>query len=180
VKSGTKIYYIDYVDHKGKRRRISTNTSDKLKAQRFFNGWIREYKFSINNQDEDENEFITFEAFVVEFLSSMAPPRIAQSTYRLYEDALIKAIEVWGRDIESNDISEKHLDQYISYLANHLKIPTVNKNYRHLKAAIRQGIKWKYINPIIDWPKEIKEKKSARFLTKDQLRIFFKIGRAHV
>lgn len=173
VKSGTQTFYIEFEDGSGKRHRISTRTEDKQQAIKIFNTWLRDYKSGCYFEEDETQDFVTLEAFVVEYLTSITPPRVAESTYRLYEDALVRAIEIWGKDCDVKQITGRYLDQYIAYLSGRLSVPTVNKNFRHLKAAIRQGIKWQRIDPVSDWPKELREKKTARFLTKDQLQIFF-------
>lgn len=174
IKAGTATYYIDFIDYDGKRRRISTKTIDKAKASRLFNNWLREFK--ANRFDYvQESDIVTLSVFVDEFLSSRIPPRIAEKTHKLYSEALTKAIDAWGANLDMECLTSRHLDRYISYLVKTgIKIPTVNKNYRHVKAAVRQAIKWLYTPPIVDWPKELKEKKIARYMTKDQLQSYFK------
>ena len=50
-----------------------------------------------------------------------------------------------------------------------LKIPTVNKNYRHVKAALNKAYEWKYLSKPIRFPKQIEEEEKLRFLTNSQL-----------
>lgn len=176
VKSGTDVYYINFVDDDGKRRRVSTKTNNKIKATRIFNNWLREYKASKLEIDSDDKK--TLEEFTEEFLLSRIPPRMAESTYLLYKEALLKASKAWGPDFDVSEITDRSLDKYIAYLLRQdIKIPTVNKNYRHLKCAIRQAVKWGYMQPILDWPKELKEKKIARFMTKEQLQVYFETAK---
>jgi len=174
VKSGTGVYYIDYVDFNNKRHRTSTKTTDKLKATRIFNNWLREFKSETLDYANNDKSAVVLSDFIEEFLQSRTPPRISESTHRLYRDALNRAVEAWGSDIYMAAITTRHIDKFISVLLrDNLKPPTINKNYRHLKGAIRQAIKWEYMPPILDWPKEIREKKIARYMTKEQLQIYF-------
>lgn len=51
-----------------------------------------------------------------------------------------------------------------------LAVPTINKNYRHVKAALRQAIRWGYMDPLPEWPKALKEKGRIRYLKISELR----------
>jgi integrase len=52
-----------------------------------------------------------------------------------------------------------------------LKVPTVNKNYRHIRTVLGRMFEWEYISRPIKLPGQWDEEKLARFLTIAQLRL---------
>ena len=58
-----------------------------------------------------------------------------------------------------------------------LKPPTVNKNLRHLKGALKKAYKWKYLREPVQFPSALVEEEKLRFLSLEQLQsLFAKIG----
>lgn len=93
----------------------------------------------------------------------------SSGTYGLYDTALEKAKSAWGNIILSH-ITPRHLDTLLSDMVRSgLKIPTVNKNYRHIKAALKKAQKWGYIQKNLSWPDMLEEEKYLRYLMPDQL-----------
>jgi len=168
-----KTYYVQWQEN-GKTRRKALclpgqgkATKDKRLAKRLLNNFQRDLIAGKIKPISDGIK-IDFYKFINEFLSHIET-RTEDSTYTLYTVALNKAKDSWG-DIPLNHITARHLDTFIADLTKAgLKTATVNKNYRHVKAALKQAIKWEYMKPIL-FPKPLKEKKEARFLTLDDLK----------
>jgi integrase len=107
--------------------------------------------------------------FITEFLEHISVTT-EPTTYELYEEALSKAKSAWG-DIILSHITHRHISRLLKdMLKSGLAPATVNKNYRHLKRALRTAMKWKYIANPIDFPKPVKEQKVTRYMTESQLR----------
>jgi len=168
-----KTYYAQWQEN-GKTRRKALclpgqgkATKDKRLAKKLFNNFHRDL-ISGKIKPISDGIKISFYKFIDEFLA-YAETRTEDSTLTLYSVALNKAKASWG-DIPLNHITTRHLDSFIADLTkSDLKPATVNKNYRHVKASLKQAIKWQYMNPIL-FPKPLKEKKEARFLTIDDLK----------
>jgi len=166
-------YYVLWRDQ-GKPRQKSLKTTDKRIATRLFNNFQRDLiagkikPISIGIRQ-------TLFPFVDEFLEYVSTVTEV-STYRLYDVALQKAKASWG-DIPLNHITPRHVDTLITDMARAgLKPPTINKNYRHTKAALRKAYEWKYLSTTIRFPKPIKEIEQVRYLTKEELsRLMVKI-----
>ena len=99
----------------------------------------------------------TFFPFVDEFLEYIETTT-EKSTYILYDVALKKAKDSW-RDIPLSHITTRHIDSLIANMVRfELKTPTVNKNYRHVKAALNKAYEWEYLKHPIRFSKPLKEK----------------------
>lgn len=160
-------YYVRWQEE-GKNRRKSLQTKEKRIAKRRYNNFNRELLAGkiIPISEGIKKSFFTF---CDEFLRHIEATTGAE-TYRLYSDALKKAKSCWG-DIPLNHITERHIDSLIADMTRSgLKIPTVNKNYRHVKAALKKAQEWQYIKNPIKFPKQIKEKKQVRYLPIKDLR----------
>ncbi|MDY6974266.1 MAG: site-specific integrase, partial [Thermodesulfobacteriota bacterium] len=95
------------------------------------------------------------------------------STHNLYTVALNKAVDAWG-DIPLKHITVRHIDNLMADMARSgLSIATVNKNYRHVKAALTKGYEWYDLKPL-RFPKQLPETKQVRYLTKNQLHTLIK------
>lgn len=110
----------------------------------------------------------TWNSFKDEFLdhiSATATP----STYRLYSVALNKASRCWG-DVPLPHITIRHIERLVQDMAlAGLATPTINKNYRHVKAALRKAHEWGYLVTPVRFPRPLKEEKTLRYLTRQQL-----------
>lgn len=160
------IFYVLWAED-GKQRQRSLKTRDGLLAEikwENFKRDLRDQKIKPINPGIRQ----TFFPFCDEFLDHIAAT-LEISTCKLYGVALQKAKECWG-DVPMGHITERHFDRLIADMKRAgLKDPTINKNYRHIKAALRQGRKWYRIKTDLDFPKQLKEKRSARFFTREQL-----------
>jgi len=152
----------------GKTRQHSLKTKDEGKARkrlRLFKadllaGKVKPIRSGITTR------FSTFKKEFLEYKISTT----AAATYDLYAEALIKAYDCWD-DILMSHITSRHIDKLISDMAGSgLAIPTVNKNYRHIKHALKKAIEWGYITRKIAFPKCLKEEKAVRYLMPDELR----------
>ncbi|HYA13864.1 MAG TPA: site-specific integrase, partial [Syntrophales bacterium] len=77
----------------------------------------------------------------------------------------------WG-NIPLSHITERHIDKLITdMIRDGLAIPTVNKNVRHVKAALGKAYKWKYIKCPVEFPSPMEEEERVRYLSSDQLRL---------
>jgi integrase len=115
----------------------------------------------------------TWGAFVKEFTLYIAT-RTELSTQKLYAVALQKASDCWGEGMLLPHITVRHLDKFMTDMSKAgLAKPTINKNYRHVKHAVKQAIKWGYLKPLIEFPSQVKEKKIKRaFIVNDIQRLF--------
>jgi integrase len=140
-------------------------TKDKRIATRLFNQFQREL-ISGKVKPISDGINIYLSDFATEFLADIV---VSDETYRLYNDALKKAQACWG-NIPLRHITERHLDQLIADMFRAgLKPPTINKNFRHIKAALKKAQKWKYIKHL-DFPKQITEEEKDRYFPVEDLR----------
>lgn len=167
-------YYAIWQDEENRTRREALGTKDGRIANRLFRNWKRNF-YAGKIKPISSGLSQTFSRFVDEFLGHFdSQPDKEDSTYTLYEVALKKARECWG-DIPLKKISERHLDNLLADMGSAgLAIPTINKNYRHVKAALRKAIRWGYMDPLREWPKPVKEKQRIRYLTLPELRRLMK------
>jgi len=154
--------YYALIQSDGKTRRKSLHTKDKVQANRRFQ------LFKNNYLDHSESVIESkFFGFVDEFLA-LKSAKTGPETFTLYEVALNKAKACWG-DIFVSHISSRLMDRLIvDMVKSGLAPATVNKNYRHVKAAIRQAFEWEYCKRF-KFPAPMKEKKIPRFMTVEQL-----------
>lgn len=160
------IYYVTWME-RGKQLKRSLKTRDKRIAIRLFNNFKRDFiagKVKLISQGIRQ----TLYPFVEEFLNHIKGIK-EPSTYRLYSVALEKAKRSWG-DIPLSHLTSRHIDTLITDMVRSgLKAPTVNKNCRHIKAALNKAREWEYIQNPIRFPKPVKEEEKVRYLTKKQL-----------
>jgi len=161
-------YYVLWQD-KDKARKQSLKTKDHKEATKRFNNFDRDLRAGkiapISSGAKHK-----LKSFVDEFLSYIEP--ISQpSTYKLYDVALKKALQSWGGSTPLSHITARHIDSLVSDMARiGLSNPTINKNIRHVKAALSKAYEWEYIvSPIKSFPKPLKEEQRVRSLTKEQL-----------
>ena len=152
----------------GRTRRQSLKTGDsRIARQRFLN--LRREIISGRNRRSAPGSGKRFYEFCEEFMGHIRATR-EESTSRLYSAALEKAKTVW-QDIPLSKIGPREIDSLTAYMAgNGLSAPTINKNLRHIKAALRQAFHWEYMEKEIRFPKPIREKKENRFLSAEELR----------
>lgn len=111
----------------------------------------------------------SFGDFKKEFLDYVETNR-SEGTFLAYQQGLIKASSCWGDTTDINQINTRHLDKLISDLFRAGLAPaTVNKHYRHVKAALKKARQWEYIDHPIIFPKPVKEPKSIRYIPKEHM-----------
>ncbi|MFH1984060.1 MAG: site-specific integrase, partial [Pseudomonadota bacterium] len=118
----------------------------------------------------------TLAAFTTEFIKFKEGRRVAPSTVRLYRDALNYAKRIFIA-IDMGDITPKSIESFQTDLGRtDLATATVNKLYRHFKAAVKQSIVWGYTPPIVKFPTMLNEADKIRYFEKDELgRLFMAI-----
>lgn len=158
----TGYYYIRHGNQK-----IALRTKEERIANRKFNAWLREFHAGRVEEltGSKKTRISKFRNEFLEYQKINAP-----STEYLYKVAINKAIDCWG-DVYTQSIGVRHIDRYLADLsASGLAVPTINKNYRHLKGAIKKGIAWGYFKPIPEFPKPINQQESVRYLSIKELR----------
>ncbi len=113
--------------------------------------------------------------FIDEFLEYIEV-RSSSGTFECYETALKKAKESWG-NIILTDLTPRHIDRLTTDMVKAgLAIPTVNKNYRHVKAALKKFFEWYKMPEPFKWPSRLQEEEKLRYFTsKDLVKIIAKI-----
>lgn len=153
----------------GKRRRKSLNTKDERIAHIEFRKFCRDLQAGKVTPITSPGLTKTLSEFMAEFLGHVEA-RQTDTTLRLYSDALKKAVSCWGGSTPLRHITQRHLDRLIMDMLNSgLAVATVNKNYRHVKAALKKAIEWDYIQPF-KFPKQIKQKEQVRYIPREHLR----------
>lgn len=168
LRPDNKVYYASWEEN-GKTRRLSLHTKDDRKAAARFRDFERRLiAGKVQPISEGVKEF--FFDFCKEYLKHIEAT-IANATYVQYSTALEKAKSTWG-DIPLNHITARHIDKLIEDMSRAgLKPPTINKNLRGIKAALKKAYAWEYIkSPIREFPKQLKEEKALRYLSIEQLR----------
>jgi len=163
----TKIYYVRYkLD--GRDRRESLGTKEERDAKRKLNNFKRDLQAGKIRPISDGAR-ICFDEFMKEFLEYVESST-RDSTHTLYDVALRKAKASWG-DIPLSHITTRHIDMLIKDMRRDgLATPTINKNLRHVKAALRKAHAWEYLKTPVRFPKKLTEETALRYLTVEQLR----------
>jgi len=165
-RTDNKVYYVLWQEN-GRQRKKSLKTRNKRKATRRFNNFKRLLsagKITPISRGPRQK----FRPFIVEFLDYIETVT-ELSTYKLYDIALAKAESCWG-NIPLSHITTRHVDNLVAELVNAgLAVPTVNKYFRHVKAALSKAYEWNYLKAPIRFPKPLREKRRLRYLTKQQL-----------
>jgi len=163
-----KTYYASWEDGRETRRK-SLKTKDKRIATRLFNHFQRELIAGKVKPISDGAQLCLYE-YVDEFLEYKSATT-AHSTYILSDIALKKAKASWG-NVPLSHITERHIDKLVTDMfRNGLATPTINKNVRHIKTALRKAYKWKYIKSPVEFPSPMAEEERLRYFSSDQLRL---------
>ena len=171
------MFYIRHSKGRVSLKKLFPNVDpEKLKQKRvanqLFNTWKRDRK---DGRTALPNEHITptrFFKFCTEFLE-YAESAYPDSTYKLFTQALNKAKASWG-DIKLDKITPKQVDTLLTDMrASGLAPATVNKNYRHLKAALRKAMDWQYLIPF-KFPRQDREEKKVRYLSHEEFKKLLK------
>ncbi|MBC8459654.1 MAG: site-specific integrase [Deltaproteobacteria bacterium] len=160
-------YYVLWQEA-GKGRQKSLGTTEGRIATRLFNAFRRDLLAGkVKSISTGLNK--TFTSFVDEFLQHILQTKEI-STYKLYSVALDKAKACWG-DMPLQHITARHIDRFITDMTRvGLRTPTINKNYRHLKAALSKAYEWEYLKVPVRFPKPLREERQVRFLSAKELR----------
>ncbi|MFA5182548.1 MAG: tyrosine-type recombinase/integrase [Syntrophales bacterium] len=155
-------------EENGRTRRKSLSTKDNRIARTRFNHFQRQLIAS-KVKAISEGNITPLNDFVDEYLDHVSAT-CSPASYVQYDVALRKAKSSWG-SIPLNHITERHIDTLITDMFKEkLKVPTINKVLRHVKAALMKAYRWKYIKSHVEFPKTLREEKRLRFLSSDQLR----------
>lgn len=180
-----KTFYAIWQEN-GKTRRqalrpanTTRGTKDRKVAKRLLIQFTRDlFSGKVRPLHKETDYEITFFEFCEEFIAHKEGEQLSDDTIRLYNDALEKA-KLVIRDIPVKRITARMLDKVVETMSRAgLVAPSVNKNLRHLKPAIKKAIKWKYLAGFDledDFPGFLDEKKKDRYLTIDQLRQLFEV-----
>jgi integrase len=161
------VYYASW-EEGGETRRKSLSTTDKRIAATKFNHFQRQL-ISGKVKPISEGNITSLKDYIDEYLEHVEAT-CSHSTYVQYDVALRKAKTSWG-DIPINHIGQRHIDTLIADMAREgLKVPTINKVLRHVKASLMKAYRWDYIKSPVRFPKMLREEKQLRFLSSDQLR----------
>ena len=169
----------------GKQRKKSLRTSDPAKAEiklKNFNrdlagGKVKPIAPRITSLLSD---------FRIKFLEyaehQVDKDEIRPATYNLYKVALDKAVEAWGPDKNLLRLHKKDIEFYQDFIArppaktaDEKKKPkalaktTVNKNFRHLKGALKKGMEWQVVNKDLYFPRQWKNTQEIRYFTTEEL-----------
>ena len=165
-RKNTGVYYAVWQEN-CRQRKKSLRTKDRRTANRKLRNFKRDLIAGKVKSISNGSRRKLFQ-FTDEFLKHVASTT-SPATCELYEEAMSKAKTCW-RDIPLAHITPRHIDQLVGDMIRAgLKIPTVNKNYRHVKAALNKAYEWKYLSKPIRFPKQIEEEEKLRFLTNKQL-----------
>lgn len=136
----------------------------KRVAKQLFNNWKRDRaagKASLPNENVIPSKFYNFCDEFLEYAEAAYP----DSTYQQFVQGLNKAKAAWG-NVKVSEITNRHIDLLMTDMRRSgIAPPTINKNYRHVKSALRKAMDWGYLQPI-KWPKQVTEEKNVRFLSK--------------
>ncbi len=159
-------YAVWQQDHKNRRKSLATK--DKRIAATKFNHFQRDL-LAGKVKSITEGNITSLKDYADEYLEHVSAT-CSHASYVQYDVALRKAKKCWG-DIPLNHIGARHIDTLMSDLfRENLKVPTINKVLRHVKAALRKAFFWEYIKSPVRFPKMLREEKQLRFLSSDQLR----------
>jgi len=164
------VYYVTWADDRRSRRK-SLGTTDERQAMRRFRAFERDMLAGRLRQ-LDSGPRKTLSDFRSEFLAHIES-RVSPATYSLYRVAIDKAVASWGASTLMQHITKRHLENLQSdLLKSGLSKPAANKNYRHVKAALKKAIDWDYIKAL-KFPPQLREDEHIRFLTTEQIRKLF-------
>lgn len=160
------IYYAVWPEN-GNTRQKSLKTRDKLQAKRRLQ-WLKNELRSGKVEPLRKGVSKKLIPFIDEFLEYIEV-RSTAGTYECYATALKKAKESWG-NIILTDLTPRHIDRLTTDMVQAgLAIPTVNKNYRHVKAAIKKFFEWYKMHEPFKWPPRLPEEEKLRYFSSHDL-----------
>ena len=166
-KRSNGVYYVIWMENANQRRK-SLKTKDRRIAKRRLNEFKRDL-IAGKIVSMPRSGRIKFFDFCNEF-KLIHEPKVRSSTWELYEEAIKKAKACWG-NVSIYTLGKKDVEKFMSDMArSSLKIPTINKNYRHIRTVLTKMFDWEYISRPIKLPGQWDEEELTRFLTIAQLR----------
>ena len=170
------IYYIVWRGRDGRQRMRSTRTKDKALARRIFNQFKREW-LAGKIVELDRRPRKTLGDFVHEFLEWAGNVKPYES-YRTYRAALRHLLDHFGSTKLLESLSSRDFDQLIVALNRKGLSPvTINKIFRHVKAALSKAVEWGYLksNPVKKGNPIAQNKTLPRFLTQEEIKTLLKV-----
>jgi len=166
---GDKFYAV--WQEKGDTRQKTLKTKDRKEAVRRLKQFALS-RISGKTHELDRTKGISLSQFSEEFLADVEKKKRPR-TKLLFETALKKAQQTLG-DVDIKRITNRDIDRIMSDMLNSgLKVPTVNKNLRHLKASLRKAYDWEYLEKPISFPPQIREDEVNRRIPDDAFRDIF-------
>jgi hypothetical protein len=169
IKRTNGIYYVEYVYQPGKRKRISTGSKDKIKAEDFLtkfkkNKTILPIQKTVDSVEpiKTVKEFFCEYKLYIESSKSKKYLKSVEKTIEFFQEKFGKlTFEVLlSRDIEKLLLVKYQVSKY-----------SASAHFRNLRAAFNKGIEWNYLskNPVskIKLPKI--PKIIPRFICEDEL-----------
>lgn len=165
------MHYIRHSKGRTSLRELFPNIEpEKLKqkrvAKQLFNQWKRDRskgKTALPHEHVIPSQFFEFCTEFLEYAKTAYP----DSTYKLFVQGLNKAKTAWG-NVKVSQITPRHIDILLKDMRQSgIAPPSINKNYRHVKAALRKAMDWGYMQPI-KFPKQESEEKKIRYLSKKE------------
>lgn len=152
-------FYIQFVDHNGKVRQVSTGCSTKTEALEYLRN--HETKYTIEHSSKKLSHFI-------EEFSSYGKSIYTKSTFRSYCAALKNLQNIVG-EIRLSTLSLRTADQFKSRRLQIVSAASVNVDLRALKSLFKLAKRWGYIgeNPFADVPLARTQQREPKFLSND-------------
>ena len=170
------IYYIVWRDRDGRQRMRSTRTKDKALARRIFNQFKREW-LAGKLVELDRGPKKSLEDFIGEFLEWASNVKPYES-FRTYRAALNHLLKNFGRTRSIQSLTSKDFDQLLVSLGREGLSPvTINKIFRHIKAAFSKAVEWGYLkaNPVKKGNPIPQERPLPRFLTQEEIKRLLRV-----
>ncbi|MBZ0255975.1 tyrosine-type recombinase/integrase, partial [bacterium] len=170
IKRG-KIWYVDYLDGDGKRRRFSTKTDKKKIAQDVLSKFRVEQSLDAN-QLPSKRKKITLETLKEKYLEFVSSTQAERWVYnkRLLLDNMI--IPFFGKDIDIKRITGIKIEEYQRERLKDVSGRTVNIDTHHvLLPMLNKAVDWKLL-PASSLPKVSKLPETEgrlRFLNQDEI-----------
>lgn len=126
------IFYLWHEDEKGKRRKVSTRSTNKSDALLFLK------KFT-----PSETSRVTISSFASNLLTMLSQEYVP-GTLKIYKKSFLNLIKIAG-NIPIRTLTAYHFDKYKSERLKSAKPVTVNIELRTLKAGLGMALEWKMI-----------------------------------
>ena len=165
------IYYLWFVDQRGKKKKVSTGTRSRSEALEFLT------HFSLTTAKR--SPILLFKEFKEKVLEYVKV-NYAPGTYLIYRDSLKRLENIIG-DIAIDEITPFHFDQFKSKrLGENVSPETVNIGLRNIKAAMGFAKRWKLLdtNPFSCLSMAHVPERAPMFFSKDEFqKLYLEIDR---